>query len=56
LVHHKIHALLRLYLRLIVVDISVVLQQKTGLDAICEMMCESGYRPLLVPVSWSTYH
>jgi hypothetical protein len=35
---------------LIVVDTSVVLQQKTGLDAIYEMRCDSGYDYLLVPV------
>jgi hypothetical protein len=49
-VHHRVHALLRSYLRLIVVDVSMVLQQKTTLDAICDMLCDSGYGHLLVPV------
>jgi len=39
-----------LHLGLIVVDTSVVLQQKTSLDAIREMLCDSGYCHLLVPV------
>src|SRR5262249_12910430 len=56
LAYHRAHTLLRLHLGLIVVDISVVLQQKTGLDAIREMMCDSGSWHLLVPVSWSTHH
>jgi hypothetical protein len=39
--YHRLDALLRWHLRLIVVDISVVLQQKTGLDAIGQMVCDS---------------
>jgi hypothetical protein len=32
-----------MYLGLVVADIAMVLQQKTELDAICEMMCDSDY-------------
>src|SRR5215813_12154615 len=56
LAYHRAHTLLRVHLGLIVVDTSVVLQQKTGLDAIREMRCDSGYGHVLVPVQWSTHH
>src|ERR1051326_3949553 len=55
LAYHGAHALLRTYVRLIGVPTAVVLQQKTSLDAIRQMLCDSRDGHWLVPVAWSTH-